>query len=107
MNRLTVGETPQTRDSFVQVVVDLEVLALQFPVPLPAIVEARKVDLDVFPGLSGAAHQGVTVRAKGDVDEPGGVRPVGIVQCSLVQRCQDLIELVPVTHTRTFCVTCD
>ena len=102
VDQLAVGENTQTRDPFVQEVVELEVVALQFPVPLPAIVEARKIDLDVSSGASVAEHQGVAVRAEGVVDQPGGARPVGIVERRLVQQGQDAFERVPFAHERAF-----
>ena len=93
---------PYARDPFVQGVVDLVVLALQFPVPLPTEEGPRGVDPDVPFGVSVAERHAAAVHAESFVDQHGGARPASMVERRLVQRGHDALERLPFVHDRTF-----
>ena len=102
MEQLAVRQMPQARDPFVQGVVVLEVVTLQFPVPLSTEEVPRKVDLDVLFGAPVAEHHAATIRAEGVIDQRGGGRPVGTVERRLVQRRQNAVKRLPFAHRRAF-----
>ena len=92
MEQLAVGGMPHAGGPFVQRVVNLVILALQFPVPLPAEELPQEIDPDVLFGVPIAEPHAAAVRAEGLIDQRGGGRPVGRVERHFVQRCQDALE---------------
>ena len=97
-----VGGMPQAEDAFVHGVVDLVVLALQFPVPVPTKEVPRQVDADVLFGVPVADHHAAAVREKGLVDKRRSGRPVVMVERHLVQRSQNAVERLPFAHDCAF-----
>ena len=86
VDQLAVGETPHARDPFVQGVVVLPVIALQFPAPFSTDEVPRGVDPDGLVGAPVAERHTAAVRTEGFVDQRGGGRPVGTVERHRVQR---------------------
>ena len=97
---LAVGKLPQTRASFVAVVVDPEVLILILLVALSAIADACEEDLGVVAEPPFARDQDVPLRPARFVDARGGDRPVRLVEHRFVQRCKEALEEVRVRSPR-------
>ena len=97
MHQTTVGQLPQARHTFVDGMVDLEVLALQVFVALSPDVEPGGEDPDVV-GRAFADQENIARAAAGRVNQGRGGRPVDIVEHGVVQRCQDPLECVVATH---------
>ena len=92
-----VGQLPQARHTFVDGMVDLEVLSFQVFAALSPVVEPDEEYPEVV--LRAFADQERIARpAAGLVNQGRGDRPVNIVEHGLVQRCQDALECVVVTH---------
>ena len=87
---------------FVHGVVNLGVLALQFPVPLPTKELPQEIDPNFFSGAPVTERQAAAVRTESFVDQRGGGRPMGTVEHHLVQRGQNALEGLAFTHRHAF-----
>ena len=85
MHQTAVGQSPHPRHTFVDGMVDLEVLSLQLFVPLSPGVVPDAVDPDVVLRAF-ADRQAIARDAAGLVDQGRGGWPVAIVEHGVGQR---------------------
>ena len=96
-----VGQLPQARHTFVDGMVDLEVLSFQVFAALSPVVEPDEEHPEVV--LRAFADQERIARqAAGLVNQGRGSPLVNVVEHGLVQRCQDALECVVATHGDVF-----
>ena len=97
MHQTAVGQSPHPRHTFVDGMVDLEVLSLQLFMPLSLGVVPEGEDPDVVLRAL-ADRQAIARDAAGLVDQGRGGRPMSIVEHGVGQRRQDLLVRVLVAH---------
>ena len=105
MDQMAVWQLQETRNPFVLRVVGVEILALQSVVAFAAEIESYDVGVDVVRILPLGECQKVALRLAHLIEQRGGRGPEGVVERSVVKRCQDAVQRRRVAHEGTFAST--